>query len=282
MNDFIENIVSLRQYKRYLYGTSEMPYKIFIKLCDKLKWNPMNILNELDQKKIAQLQTLDKFYNYVVSYNFDEASKLVNILKNTVFVDTNFETYFKIGLLLMEYWKSPTNPVSYANRCIELINYPIIMKNELFNPIELLALSVLLNFIQGNEKFDIIVKLENVLNSPNFHFLGKDFYVIQYIYVKLAKEYGIQKNDKKVIDLCEKSIKLAKLNYSYFNLDYLYYYLSLAYRNFDNVQKAHYYINLLIEVIDFQDNESKKNKFEHLIQSDFGFTFTSFKINYKS
>lgn len=273
MESYIDGIVSLRQYKRYLYGTSEMPYKIFLKLSDRLGWNPMNILYELDQKKVSQLQRLDTFYNHVVSYQFDAASKLAEQLKKETFIDPTFETYFRIGLLLMEYWKSPTNPVSYATRCAELIDYPAILKNEVLNPIELLALSILMTFVQGSEKDDIISKLEQVITSSSFHFLGKDFYVVQFIHVKLAKEYGIRKQNEQVIKICLKAVEYAKLNYSYFNLDYLYYYLALAYRNIQDMEKAHQYLKKLVIDLEVQDNHEKKDKFEQLVTSDFILSF---------
>jgi hypothetical protein len=280
MEEYTADVVSLRQYKRYLYGTSEMPYKSFLKLCDRLGWDPMNVLYELNQKKVSQLQRINTFYNYVVSYQFEEANVLSELIKKEVMADTSHETYLKIGLLLMEFFKSPTNPTSYANRCAELIHYPEILKNDTLHSIELLALCVMMSFLEGIDKNAIIQKLLHIINAPHYRYLGKDLYIVLYIHVKIAKEFGIQKQNDQVIKICKKAVEYAKMNYSHFNLDYLYYYLSLAYRNKYDFQTAHSYIQLLIDCLGLQENAKKIDKFNQLIQSDFGFSFNEFQELY--
>lgn len=280
MEEYTDKIVSLRQYKRYLYGTSEMPYKSFLKLSERLGWDPMNILYELNQKKVSQLQRLNTFYNYVVSYQYEEANRLSEELKKEVFYDAGNLTYLKIGLLLMEYFQSPGNPASYASRCAELIQYPEILKHDTLHSIDLLVLSVMLNFVQGNDKDPIINKLIQILKAPNYHYLGKDLYIVLFIHVKLAKEFGIKKQNDQVIEICQRAINYAKQHYSYFNLDYLYYYLSLAYRNKYDFQTAHACIQLLIDCLGIQQNSGKTEKFNRLIASDFGFSFQEFQELY--
>ena len=74
MIKFTDEIVSLRQYKRYLYGTSEMPFKMFVELCGRIHIDPQYLIFELERKRIEQLTTLDDLNRAVITNDYAQAN----------------------------------------------------------------------------------------------------------------------------------------------------------------------------------------------------------------
>ena len=278
MNDFVFDVVSLRQYKRYLYGTSEMPYKIFMDLSNKLNVDPMQILLEIEKSKVKQLNKLDTLFQLVTSQNMKSAMELAKEIENEGIIDTSNNIYFEITKLMIEFNQDQAPNHYYANKCANLIDYPNILKADSLNPIELFSLTILLNFVSTDEKNTIIKKVSQVINSNTFTFLNKNNRIMIYMYVKLAKEYGILKEFDEVIKICNKAIKFLENIDSHFNLDYFYYYLSLVYRNKEDHEKAHDYVRQLYYVLKVKNNPNKLKHFDALILKDFGFTFDELKV----
>src|SRR5690606_12542881 len=87
--DFVDGVVSLRQYRRYMQGTSAIQMKIIKQLAEKLSFKPVYILLEFESEKLTQyinqqltvvsghnvrtvvlvLQQLSKYYGMIEDYH---------------------------------------------------------------------------------------------------------------------------------------------------------------------------------------------------------------------
>ena len=77
----------------------------------------------------------------------------------------------------------------------------------------------------------------------------------------------------KVIEICKQGVLDLADKYSYYNLEYYHYFLSLAYRNINELENAHNHISKLITALQVQNNAYKYEKFNRLISADFHFSF---------
>ncbi|MDG0889000.1 hypothetical protein [Paracholeplasma manati] len=279
MLNFIDGVVSLRQYKRYLYGTSEMPFKMFVELCDRVSVEPLYMVYELEHKRIDQANRLDVFSNAIIARDFDQAEALMRDLSKEVMIDQNNEIYFKLNILQLDYYLKKYPNAHLAKVCAELIHYPDILKHDVMNGVELVGLSLLLNFIPNEERFPIMDKLYQIIKTGAYTFISKDFFQMNSVSLGVAKMYGMNKDDVKVIELCNEVLKACDFNESYFNLDLTYYFLSLAHRNLGKTEEAHQYIEKLYHATKVKIENGSYDRFNALIKKDFGFDFETLLAN---
>ncbi len=281
MIKFTDGIVSLRQYKRYLYGTSEMPFKMFVELCDRIQLDPTFLVYDLERKRIDQLNRLDDFSTAVINHDFDKAENMIAEFKKEIFLDKANEVYFKLSILQMDYYLKKFPDAYFGNEISVLINYPSILNHNMMNGVELSGLSMLLGFVVGDERRIIMDKLNQIITTKSYSFLAKDFYTLSFVRLKVAKEFGMEKEYQKVIDICLLVLKDTDKFNSYFNLDHLYYYMCLAYRGLNDMEKAHYYVEQLYYAIMIQRDDAILAKYNRLITKDFGFNFEELFANKK-
>lgn len=273
MIKFTDEIVSLRQYKRYLYGTSEMPFKMFVDLCSRIQTDPMYLIFELERKRIEQLTTLDDLNQAIITNDYKKADEIIEQFKAETLLDQANETYFQVQLLLMGFYKKEMPDVFYANQCAKLINYPAILTHDILSSIEMSGLALMLNFLPQPERQPVLDKLDRIVTEKAFEFINKDFYMLNSIRLKLAREYGMLRDFDKVIPLCEQVVRACENYQSYFNLDLAYYYLALSYMHLKDMEKAHHYLEKMYFALKVKPNVSAYEKYNKLIQKDFGFDF---------
>ena len=281
MIKFTDGIVSLRQYKRYLYGTSEMPFKMFVELCDRIQLDPTFLVYDLERKRIEQLNRLDEFSNAIIYHDYEKAESMILDFKKETFLDKMNAIYFELTILQMDLYLKKYPNAYYGNEIARLINYPEILNYNMMNGVELSGLAMLIEFVSGDEKRVIMDKLNQIITTKSYSFLAKDFYNLSYVRLKVAKEFGREKEFQKVIEICNLVLKDTDKFNSYFNLDHLYYYMCLAYRGLNDMEKAHYYIEQLYYAIKIQRDDAILTKYNRLITKDFGFNFEELFANQK-
>ena len=78
---FTNGITSLRQYRRYLSGESDIPFQVIDQLCDRLGIQTINLIRELETARIQESKDVDAFYNFVVYNNHEEINRLRALYK---------------------------------------------------------------------------------------------------------------------------------------------------------------------------------------------------------
>ncbi|MCU0104094.1 hypothetical protein N7603_00270 [Acholeplasma vituli] len=284
MIKFTDEIVSLRQYKRYLYGTSEMPFKMFVELCARIHIDPQYLIFELERKRIEQLTTLDDLNRAVITNDYTQANLLIKQLREETLLDKANETYFELLILLMSFYKKEFPDHHYANACAKLIGYPEILNHDMLSAVEIGGLSMMLNFLPQSDRRPVMDKLDEIVTKKAFEFINKDFYTLNFVRLKLAREYGMLRDFDKVIPMCEQVVRSCENYNSYYNLDLAYYYLSLSYKHLKDMEKAHHYLEKMYYALKVKPNMSAFEKYNKIIVGDFGFDFetlmTSRKKNY--
>ncbi|AIO18623.1 hypothetical protein KQ51_00743 [Candidatus Izimaplasma bacterium HR1] len=273
IDDFTFDIVSVRQYKRYLSGTSEMPYRTFISFSKKLGFNPTKIQGDLEESKVTENEKIENFYNSVIRHEYEKAEEYMKEVDEDFFLLPELEVYFRATVVLLHYLRDDKPKKDCRIEIYRIIDFPRILEKDLFHQSELLVLALLLMFIDGEDKIKLMDKLSKQLLKDKIT-IGTEFYARQYVTLRLAREYGVSKQDDKVIELCLNAIDLSKRPKIHFNFDFFYYYLALSYRNLkDSTNKKNYYKKLYY-YLKFLDEPSKTRLYEKKFKKDFGIEFT--------
>ncbi len=271
LEDFTKEIVSVRQYKRYLSGDSEMPYRVLNLLSERLGFNPVKIQGFILDEESKQNEIIEKLFNLTVAHQFDEFDKYKKENPLGEFFSKELEMYYQTAMLMQDYYRYEKPKEECNKELKDIIDYKNAIKKDLFEPTELLVLSILLMFLDESEKDELLEKLSNQLMKDKVT-LGNDFYSRQYITLRIAREYGLRKQDEKVIELCLKALELSERAKIHFNYDFFYYYLALSHRNLKDDENKKKYAKKLYRYLLFIDDEVKTKKYVSRFEKDFDFT----------
>lgn len=275
---FVEDVVSLRQYRRYLKGESDIPFNIVHQLTSKLGLKTDSILREFEVAKIEETRKINKLYNFAVNYAFDDFVKLNKDISEEHLIEQTNSLLYKHSLTLYDYFRKAITPIQVADINKNLVNYPNVLEQGVLNTIELLILTFLIDVSSLEDQNKIIEKLSKYINDSRIIISGGNDKVLTLILARLAKHSGILENYEQVIKFCDKGIDRNKLLLSYYLMDYLYYYKSLAYYKLGDQKNFELSVNKIFNILEFEGNDNKIKKFIRLINEDYHIDFRNFVL----
>ncbi len=267
-----DGLVSLRQYRRYLNGESDIPFDIFINMVEKMGLRTDTVLKEMETIRFEEYQYSNSLFNYAIKYEYEKFDKLIKDKNLDHFVDPNNKLLYELALILKDYYQNRRSKKHiYAELC-EILDYPKILKHEMITEIELLVLSNLVDVSQKTTQKKIIDRIFYFYKHENSIIGGWNNRTVLFILAKFAKYYGIEEDYQNVIDFCDVGIKRNTATRSYYLSEFFYYYKALAYHILGDHDKFIDSLKKCFNVLELDSNLNMKN-FEYLIKDDFGFSF---------
>ena len=113
---FTDQVVSLRQYRRYLSGESEIPFQVIQQLAEKISVKTDSLLREFENAKIAETEMVLKLFNFASNYAHDEFTKLSkeNPLKHVI--DKTNQLMYQHSIILDEYYSKKLTVLRLAKK----------------------------------------------------------------------------------------------------------------------------------------------------------------------
>ncbi len=276
---FVHGVVSIRQYRRYLKGESDVPFTVISQLTTKLGMKTDTILREFEVAKVEETSKMNALYNLAVNYDhqkFDEMAKTISI--DHIIESSNILLY-KHSIMLNKYYSRAITAVQIRDMSKELINYPAVLEQGVLNTIELLVLTFLIDVLPLTDRTKIIEKITDYLNDSKIIVSGGNEKVLTLILARLAKHSGILESYDQVIKFCDLAISRNITLLSFYIMDYLYYYKSLAYYKLGDQENFEISLTKCFNVLEFESNESKTKKFIDLINDDYHIDFKNYVLD---
>lgn len=277
---FTDGVVSLRQYRRYLSGESEVPFQVIDLLTEKIGVKTDNLLREFEVAQIQEGIIVTKLFNLAVNYAHDEFSKLSKELPFHEVIDKTNQLIYQHSIILDKLYTKQITVLEAAKSNADLINYPEILDSQIITTVEMLILSSLLDFFGEEHHLAIVEKAQKFINDPSLVITGGSEKMFIFILAKVAKFYGIHEDYENVISLCEIGVNQNLSIRSYYLMEYFYYYQALAYHK---LEKFDFYEQMVVScfnVLHFEGNTKKIEKFTKLIEEDFNIDFVEFVTNF--
>jgi transcriptional regulator with XRE-family HTH domain len=277
---FTDGVVSLRQYRRYLNGESDLPFQVLDLLSEKLGIQTINLLREIETERIEESKKVDALYNSVSNNSTIEFMKLSAELRNREFLDVENEKLYKHSLINDQFSRGIISGEYAFESNKKLINYPKILKQTILTLTEMLILSSLVDYSDNPlEKTEINDRLKNFIYDESFVLNINYQSAFNILLFRLAKFYGKNEKYDDVIKFCRIGInRNESLRYYYLN-DYFYYFLTLSYYRLNDIKNHEKYLVKCFNVLQFEGNQKKIDKFTNLINKDFGIEFKEFVMN---
>ena len=225
---FVEDIISIRQYRRYLNGLSYMSHDIITKFSERLGYRPQHMILEFESEKIQETNRINQFYYYVANRGYDEAYKILKDMPLESIYDPFNKLYYQHGIHSLHYGAGKISPQELLEKTMSLIYYPDILEQNALRSIEMAILSSLISnpVFKGSNK--IIDKLLVLADNPNMIHSGHNDSLHVLVLYRIAEYYGLNKRYREVISACDRAIEFDRKQRSYYLLDFLYYYKALA------------------------------------------------------
>jgi len=278
---FTAEIVALRQYRRYLKGEYQIPQYVVNKLSRRLGFKPEYLLLEFESSKMKETQEVNKYHNFVVNYDFENAKSLQDSLSSHPLLDENNHLIFNYANLLFDFYNHKLNESNLISSIKQLVNYTSLLKNTSFSSTEIIILTSLLSISSFNQKDKIVDILRAYLDNEKFIISGHNQNTVLLCLYRLADYSGLCANYVDVIEFCKKGITYCNMLKIHYLLEDFYYYSALAFSALDQIDETHEMLYLCHCVLQIENNEAKKKKYYQYIESDFNFpNFDEFIITY--
>ncbi len=279
--DFVDGVVSLRQYQRYRSGECEIPYEKIEAFANKLGIPSRKLINQFEQAKNIQAKLLNQFYNAVANRDYENIQDLKNEIAKDVIIDEEKKTYFNHALILDDFIQKRISEDEAFEKTMNLIDYPEILKQDYFTDIEVLILSSLLNYLKLPRRNTLLQRLTDLFdNESSIMSGGYDDVMHALILMRLSKSHGIVKNFSEVIRFCDLGISKGMERKTYHLWEYFYYYKALAYFRLEDYVNYEDSLFRCYNVLHMEGNKKKIELFTGYIEKDFNINFHNFVLNY--
>lgn len=278
--EFVSDVVSIRQYKRYRSGECDIPYQILNRFSEKLQISITNLLTGFENEKLLETNEMNELYNAVVNEDKVKVDEYINKINIELIIDPENKLYYHHSLLLNQFYRNKVSKNDMRLKIQTLVSYPEILKKSIITDIEILILSSLLDFQDIQESEIIVKKLTDVMLKQIIVISGTSNKIYSLVLSRLSKYYGILKDYPKVIKLCNLGIEMGKLSRSYYLFDYFYYYLSLAHYKTKNESEFKFCIFQCFNTLYLDNNASKIEMFSILIKNDYDIEYQTFIKSY--
>lgn len=277
---FVEGVCSLRQYQRYRSGECEITYDKIEQFALKLGIPAKKLMHEFERESNAQYKLINDYYSAIVNKDKRLLEELKRILDKEVIFGEERQKYYLHAQTLHRYYLGQISKEETLIRTYEQINYPAILKQNYFTDIEILILKLVLSIADQDEKGRLLKKLTSLFESEDNILSGENDLIYALILMRLAQSHGIQKNNPKVIELCEIGIQRGIRFKQYYLMEYFYYYKALAHFKLEEYNLYEDALFRCYNVLHMEGNIKKIEKFTALIEEDFKIAYDSFIIKY--
>jgi transcriptional regulator with XRE-family HTH domain len=278
---FTQNVTSLRQYRRYLTGESDIPFPVVDQLCNRLGVQTMNFIMEIETARIEESKRIDRFYNFVVNSNDVEIQRMKEEFTHKEFIEVENRMLFEHSVLLYDVITNKVDLESASFLTKQMVNFQNITKQSAFTMTEMLILTSLLDLDTDTVETDEIAdKIEIVLEDQRVVVGSSINTAYPLVLFRLAKYSGKKKEFNKVLKYCDLGIQHALQDKSFYLLDYFYYFSALAYyrlSDFDNYESM---VTKCFLALQIDNNENKIQRFEQLMERDFGIELSPFVLEH--
>jgi len=276
--DFVDGIISTRQFQRYLKGESSISIKKIVMLIDKLELEFFAIYNCFTKSTNNEYNIINNIYTHIMQLEYKEAYIIITKYKDYDFSSLYYQKIFNLYNILINHKLLRISDEMAINHIEKNIDYSNVMKTKELNFVELTALLYISQIVKDESKCkNIITKLYDVIKYNKISNFNETKLKMITIYSSFSKLLGIQKEYKKVIFITKKGIGLCEESKTTTSLAHLYYYCSLAYLGQNNEEKALDYARKTFFTLEIENVESRYKVFIKRFEEHFNIKFKDFK-----
>ncbi|MDY0278342.1 MAG: hypothetical protein RBQ97_09705 [Acholeplasma sp.] len=262
---YLHDVISQRQYYRYRSGESEVPFEVIIKLANKLQIPLLKLISNYQTYAAKEIDLVREYLNLVMSKKLDQASKLIKGKKSFMLLDEEIEVFYQIALVLHKYYGHQINTENMILLLKTKSNFTEIMNKSVLHDSEIYLLGVIMEY-SDEDRTKILEKIINLRKNDKLLLGGNALFNSQ-VFFWIIKNLGRMNRFNELIEIANEAIKYSKHNYSYYSIEYFYYFKALAHYELKNHEEFELALTQTICFLSHYD-DFKRNHFINTIKKD--------------
>jgi len=267
--ELVEDIISLRQYYRFIKGESSLKNEIIGSLLDKIGVSHQTAYVLYNTKYNEVLKQLNSVYGFIYNLQYKKANDLLDEIDPTLLETNNQRLHYQIMKQMLAGYLNKTPYNLAAEKVIELINYPNLLDNEFFAHYEIVGVVYILKYLTKQKDFRFAYHSYNAITnkSDTLKLVSNQFKIP--FYLGTAQMLGF-------IEEYEKSLKIANLasqsimkGTDISSLLVSYYLQAISARNMDNTQLMRDNLTKVYSLLRVEGNQTRINEYNNYISKNF-------------
>lgn len=281
--ELTNDIVSMRQYRRYLRGESNIAPYVFDLFTERLGLNLEYVVIQFKQEKFKETKLVNAYHNAVINHDQKTVLKLQHTLDISEITDLNNRRIYQYATYLYQYDHAEMSEKILITSIKSLLDYPKILTYKVFSSAEIIILTSLLIYDSFEDKKSVVNLLTSYLNDTTTIISGHNQKMVLLCYYHLANYHKQYDQTTKMLDFALRGINTCKqLKYHYLLEDF-YLLSALAYQRLEKNEQIPTLLFGLYSVLRIENNKAKTKRYETYIERDFSISdFDTFIINYLS
>lgn len=263
----LEGIVSIRQYRRYLYGEVEIPFSVLAQLASRMNISPDKLFIEFEEEKNSIRRMILSFYNSVSSLDIESAQKWYDKIGDEKILDGEQKLIFESATANFRYLCKDIDKSEMLRIQKRIVDYPNVLNNKIFTDSEMVVLGTIFDSSE-EEHLEILERFEKIFLREDFHISGDNAAPMIQIVFWLGKYYGRKKNYKKTIQYCKFGIKQNKMLKTFYLMEYFNYFLALSYLRLGEMEKYKESVYETILYLELIPEKNRVDRFYKIIKKD--------------
>jgi len=276
IDDFIENICSLRQYWRYKNGENLCPQEKFSKLLEKLNLSLSEFENYVFNKSISEYPVVQDLYRFIFNGNEKQAKHIINKYIDHHFTSYETKTFFNTCVILFDNTFAKHSDSYKLENYSKYIDYPKCINRNHITFTDIVILQKIAELEIKNQKRDSLDFLKETLLQGKMYLSGNSRYYLPSVYVKTAKLYGVVAEYSDTLEICKHGINYSLKNNDVSALPNLYYLSCMA--KFKLGLRHEINSDLARCLITSCTSEDKYRQFLWLFQKNLGYSSSAIEI----
>jgi len=262
--DFVDNICSDRQYRRFLSGTQFMKQTIMFALCRKLNMRPSDFLSSFNYKDEWEFQQIVKLYSFLVKKQYDNFVKYSSHFRNSQFYNIQSERIFHYCFIRFEYETKIINKYSAIDRLSKLIDYPKLLNRSMFDFVEVISLNKIAHLEVLDDITTALNGLRKILSDTRFIYISSNTRsIFPNIYSSVARMLGVIGDIEGALITSKLGITYSINNNCNIALSNLYYTHALSLFNLGRINEA---FDVVIKCLASTISKNNIEQFNHYLK----------------
>jgi len=265
LDEYLQNVISQRQYYRYRSGESEAPFEVIIKFAAKLQIPLLKLISNYQTHTEDEVAFIKKYFNLVLRKNLDEAKRLINSRQDLMLLDEDSRVFYQIAAILHRFYSNNISKSEMIASLKATSDFTNILRKEILHDSEVYYLGIIMEFSVKDREI-IFEKLRNLRENKKLLLGGNVLFNAQ-VFFWIIKNLGRMGEFEELVEIANEAIEFNVSNYSYYLLEYFYYYKALAYHALKDVEHFNEALKEAILYVLHLDSE-KREHFLEMIKKD--------------
>lgn len=279
---FCHGICDARSYRRYLSGERVLPPEMIFQFCDKLHISINEFFYSFLQNDKEEYQSINKLYHLAQRNKIEEFFEEAKKLDPYQFSSEMNQKYYQYCVIHANFLGKRDTVAHILEQLSNLIDYPACLRNEAYNFVDILCLSLITSIEVQSKETKALTRLKAILNNPKLQYLSSDVTTLMPTIYASVSLYSYRLGDiQSSLDIAIAGIKHANNIHNNSQHYYLHYMASYCYYKLGDKEKADIHALKCLYSTILSEQPHLIEYYQKMLMKDYDYDVFDLSLEYK-